>query len=86
MSYTYTNYFGEEILRLETSDYRLNDKVTVKKNRGAGTGSKVPQYLEGDEMWVAGIGKKNIKITGNKYPGEFWYADPNEIQKLDSHD
>ena len=78
MKTVHNDYWGYDIVVHEISDYAEGDTVYVKPQSFT-KGSKVPQYLCGYRMKVVKIGRKNLKLSCDNYPGEFWYADPDEV-------
>ena len=64
----------------EYEDFEVGDKVALLPNRPRYC--KAPIYLEDYNLYVAGKGRKHIKIATDAFPNESWSVDPCFLRKL----
>ena len=78
MKTVHNEYWNYDTTEYELSDYKEGDMVEVKP-RSFSSGTKLPLYLNHSILKVEKICRKNIKLSYSGYPGEYFFAAPNEI-------
>lgn len=73
-------WYGRKITVREMDDFDVGQLVVVHNNR---QNSKAPQYLDGDVVKIEKKCKKNLKVSNEKYPNEYWYISPAEVKPLE---